>query len=68
MPIHTLQTIPQEPEETSFFSGLLEGLALDSGESPARLKNDVHAASQAVVTTRAEPCAGQSVGEARPVT
>ncbi len=37
MPIHTLQTIPQEPEETSFFSGLLEGLALDSGESPARL-------------------------------
>ena len=27
MPIHTLQTIPQEPEETPF-SGLLQGLAI----------------------------------------
>jgi hypothetical protein len=30
MPIHTLQTIPQEPEETS-----LSGLAIESGELPA---------------------------------
>ena len=27
MPVHTLQTIPQEPEETPF-SGLLQGLAI----------------------------------------